>query len=252
MTYELSQSFLFNADATRVVNFIMGDNDWQANGNLRTVEIRDGQAILRLWLSAMPGISALYGIGIVGGTRMGAEFYDEKSSSLLSASTDLGEIALRQTKAGECMADFYLESNPRCLGSDHTSLWGVTPRLLGIFWNELIISWLKESAATTDTQPRPSGGGHWPDGPSKATDNTARHSREPSMTLGTLMAVWPDVPSDRLEDRLVIWELWDKQRMMLKQIVSQVNPSESTIKRHLGALEEAGLLKRKRRKMNSK
>lgn len=88
--------------------------------------------------------------------------------------------------------------------------------------------------------------------PGRRADHTARHSQGPSMTLGTLMAVWPDVPSDRLEDRLVIWELWDKQRMMLKQIVSQVNPTESTIKRHLDALEEAGLLKRKRKKMNSR
>jgi hypothetical protein len=83
-----------------------------------------------------------------------------------------------------------------------------------------------------------------------AVRTATQQNQEPGMTLDTLMAVWPSVPSDRLEDRLVIWELWDKQRMMLKEIVRQVNPTESTIKRHLTALEEAGLLKRKRRKLN--
>ena len=72
------------------------------------------------------------------------------------------------------------------------------------------------------------------------------------MTLDTLMAMWPGVPSDILEDRLKIWQLWDEERLLLKTIVSPMNPSESTIKRHLDAIEKVGLLKRKRKKMNSR
>lgn len=72
------------------------------------------------------------------------------------------------------------------------------------------------------------------------------------MSLSTLEDIWPDKDIDSLNDRLEIWKLWDEKRLLLKQIVAQVNPGESTIKRHLDALEAAGLLKRKRKKMNSK
>jgi len=146
MEWELSQEFIFEANAHEVVTYFMGSNEWQGNRfAVRTMEVKDGQFILRAWLSAMPGVRALYSIGITGGTRAGTEFYSEEAylHSILSASTDLGEIALRQTKVGECVASLYLESDPRRLGSDHTSLWAVTPNLLGILWNRMIGEWLQ-------------------------------------------------------------------------------------------------------------
>lgn len=89
----------------------------------------------------------------------------------------------------------------------------------------------------------------WPDGP---TEDMARHTQEADITLSTLEHKWPDLPADMLQERLTVWELWDKQRLKLYQITSQVNCSESTTKRHLDALEAAGLLRRKRKKMNAR
>lgn len=159
MEWELSQEFIFEANAHEVVTYFMGSNEWQGNRlAVRTMEVKDGQFILRAWLSAMPGVRALYSIGITGGTRAGTEFYSEEAylHSILSASIDLGEIALRQIKAGECVASLYLESDPRRLGSDHTSLWAVTPQLLGILWNRLIGEWLQRPQVISPTPVDPS------------------------------------------------------------------------------------------------
>lgn len=123
---------------------------------------------------------------------------------------------------------------------------GLAEEAFNVFLTEVIETWPEGKA---NSQSRPSGGGYWPDGP---TGNMARQSQEADMTLSTLEHKWPDLPADMLQERLKVWELWDKQRLKLRQITSQVNFSESTTKRHLDALETAGLLRRKRKKMNAR
>jgi hypothetical protein len=156
--WELSQEFHFELNADDVVTYILGSSEWKQDRMFtRVVEIRDGQFIMRLFLGVTSGVRAIYSIGLVGGTCAGIDFYDEKRIPLLSPTTDIGEIAIIQVKSGECLAKLYLETNPRHLGSDHTSLWHVTPRLAAIFWKEIINGWTPNVTAISETSKLGSG-----------------------------------------------------------------------------------------------